>query len=153
MNAGVTPTLSLPGALASAPAEAVAWLKGRLKGAQAADAKRLRELLADLGSEKFPVRDQARAALEGIGDLAEGALRQALAEKPALEVRRRIEALLTRLRGPVTQPEALRGVRAVAVLEDIATPAARAMLAELAGGAPDARLTREALASLGRLKR
>jgi RNA polymerase sigma factor (sigma-70 family) len=141
------------GALASAPEEAVAWLKGRLKRAAPADAERLRQLLAELGSKRFAVRDKAQAALEGIGDLAEGALRRALADSPTLEVRRRLQGLLARLRGPVTRPEVLRSVRAVAVLEDIATPAARGLLAELAAGAPDARLTREAQASLGRLER
>ncbi len=141
------------GALASAPEEAVAWLRGRLKPAAPADAARLRQHIAELGSKRFAVRDKAQAALEGIGDLAEGALRRALADAPTLEVRRRIEGLLTRLRGPVTRPEVLRGVRAAAALEDIATPAARALLTELAAGAPDARLTREAQASLDRLQR
>src|SRR5262249_11104393 len=61
------------GALASAPEEAVAWLKGRLRRAAPADAERLRQLLADLGSERFAARDKAQAALERIGDLAEGA--------------------------------------------------------------------------------
>ncbi len=140
------------GALVLAPEEAVAWLQGRLQRAAPADPERLRLLLADLGSKRFAVRDKAQAALEGIGDLAEGALRRALADATTLEVRRRIEGLLARLRRPVTQPEALRSVRTVAVLEDIATPAARALLAALAAGAPDARLTREARASLGRLQ-
>jgi WD40 repeat protein len=141
------------GALACAPEEAVALLKGRLKRAAPADAALLKKLLADLGSERCAVRDKAQAALERVGDLAEGALRQALAKAPSLEVRRRLEGLLARLQRPVTQPEAMRSVRAVAVLEAIATLAARALLAELAAGAPDARLTREALDSLGRLER
>jgi hypothetical protein len=41
----------------------------------------------------------------------------------------------------------------MAVLEDIGTPAARNLLQTLASGAPAARLTREAQASLERLKR
>jgi hypothetical protein len=141
------------GALASSPEEAVALLKGRLRRAQAADAGRLGRLLADLGSEEFPVREKAQAGLEELGDLAEPALRQALADKPALEVRRRMERLLERLRGPVRRPEVLRPLRAVAVLEDVATPAARELLKDLASGAPGARLTREAKASLSRLGR
>ncbi|HYT89460.1 MAG TPA: WD40 repeat domain-containing protein, partial [Gemmataceae bacterium] len=141
------------GALARSPAEAVALLKDRLRRAQPADAQHLHQLLADLGSERFTVRDKAQAALEKLGELAEGALRQALTTNPTLEVRRRLEGLLARLRRPVTQPEAMRSVRAVAVLEDIATPATRELLAELAAGATDARLTREALAALRRLGR
>jgi hypothetical protein len=51
----------------------------------------------------------------------------------------------------VGQPELLRGVRAVEVLERAGTPEARQLLAALAGGAPGALLTREAAASLQRL--
>jgi hypothetical protein len=141
------------GALASSPAEAVALLKERLRPAQAADAQVVRQLLADLRSERFAVRDRAERALGGLGDLAEGALRRAMAGGPPLEVRRRLEGLLARLRRPLTEPEALRSVRAVAVLEDLATPAARGLLAVLAGGAPDSRLTRDARSALERLQR
>ena len=47
---------------------------------------------------------------------------------------------------------AAREFHAVEILESIATPAARDLLAELAKGAPGARLTDEAKASLDRLK-
>ena len=49
--------------------------------------------------------------------------------------------------------EQLRPLRAVLVLEQVATPAARDVLRELAKGMPAARLTREAKASLERLDR
>jgi hypothetical protein len=42
-------------------------------------------------------------------------------------------------------------LRCVEVLEDAGTPAARRLLARLAEGSPQARLTREAKASLQRL--
>ncbi len=71
--------------------------------------------------------------------------------RQAFEVRRRVLAVLERLRGPVTRPEALRSLRAVAVLEDIATTPARRLLEELSQGASEARLTRETKASLRRL--
>jgi hypothetical protein len=45
----------------------------------------------------------------------------------------------------------LQAVRAVAVLEDIGTQSTRRLLEELAKGAPEARQTREAKASLRRL--
>jgi WD40 repeat protein len=139
--------------LAAAPAEALPLLKERLRPAQAADAQQVRRWLADLDSERFEVRKQAQAALEKLGDLAEPALRQTLADKPTLEMRRRVEEILKQLRRPVTQPEALRALRAVAVLEDIATPEAKEILQRLAGGAPEARLTQEAKASLKRMSR
>jgi hypothetical protein len=137
--------------LATAPEEAVPLLKENLRPAQAADAQRLRRLLTGLESEQFAVREKAQAGLEELGDLAEPALRQKLADQPTLEVRRRMQTVLERLRGPVTRSEVLHGVRGVAVLEDIATPAARHLLESLAKGAPEARLTREAKASLQRL--
>jgi hypothetical protein len=139
------------GVLANAPETAVPLLKERLKPARPADAEQLRRWLADLDSDRFAVREEARKGLEEMGELAAAALRQALVRKPSPEARRRIQVLLDKLRGPITRPEAVRALRAVAVLEDIATPEARRVLEELARGTPEARLTQEAQASLGRL--
>ena len=101
-----------------------------------------------MDSEQFSARGKAQNELANLGELAEPALRQTLANKPSLEVTRRVQALLERLRGPVTRPDLLQSLRAVAVLEDIGTPAARRVLEQLAKGAPEARLTREAKESL-----
>jgi hypothetical protein len=106
-------------ALAGSPDVALPLLRERLKPAPAPDAERLQRLLADLGSARFAVRERVRKDLEEIGDLAEPALRQALKRKPSLEAERRIQGLLDKLRGPVTRPDTLRAVRAVAVLEDL----------------------------------
>ncbi len=99
----------------------------------------------------FLSEDKATKGLEEIGELALEALQQALAEKPSAELRQRIEALIKKLQGPVTRPEVLRALRGIAVLEDIATTEVRKLLAALAQGAPEARLTQEAKASLERL--
>jgi hypothetical protein len=139
--------------LAAAPEESVAFLKSRLQPARQGEAERLRRLLDELGSERFAVRDKAQAELEALGDVAEPALRQALAGEPPLEARRRLEKLLERLGGPLTRPEARRAVRAVGLLEGLGTPAARALLEQLAGGVAGARLTREARDAVGRLDR
>jgi RNA polymerase sigma factor (sigma-70 family) len=137
--------------LASAPNESISLLKERLRPAKAADPQRLRRLLADLDSDQFAVREKAQEKLIQLGDLAEPALRQTLANNPSLEMRKRMQAILARLRGPVKQPELLQALRAVAVLEDIASPEARRLLQELTKGTPASRLTREATASLERL--
>jgi hypothetical protein len=139
------------GKLASAPGDAIPLLRRHVHPTPPADAQRLRRLLTDLESEQFAVREKAQTELEDLGDLAEPSLRQTLPNKPALEVRRRVQALLERLHGPVTRPELLQALRAMAVLEDIGTPEARRRLDELAKGAPEARLTREAKESLKRL--
>jgi hypothetical protein len=107
--------------------------------------------MTDLDSDQFAVRAKATTELEQWSELAEAALRKALADQPSLEVRRRVQLLLERLDGPITSPERLRAMRAVEVLEHIDTPEARRLLEQLARGAPAALLTKEAKASLGRL--
>jgi RNA polymerase sigma factor (sigma-70 family) len=136
-------------ALAGRPGLAEGVLRGRLRPA-AFDRAPLDRLIADLAGEKLADREQAAAALEKLGDLAEPVLREALARGPTLEARRRIERILAQLTGPVTNLEVLRSLRAVEALELAGTPGARALLAELAGGASGARLTQEAKAALAR---
>ena len=88
-----------------------------------------------------------------LGELAEGALRRLVESKPSVEAGRRAEELLDKLRGGRASGELLRSLRAVEVLEDVGTPQARHLLNTLAGGTPEARLTREAKASSRRLAR
>jgi hypothetical protein len=113
----------------------------------------LARLTANLDSDQFAVRDQATRELEALGELAEAALRKLLAAKPSLEARRRAEELLEKLRSPLPSGERLRSLRAVEALEHAGTEPAQRLLIRLAGGAPGARLTREAQAALQRLAR
>src|SRR5207249_2854336 len=101
--------------------------------------------------DKFAVRERASQELEKLGDVAESALKRALEGKPPLEVRLRVEALLEKVRGPITSPERLRLSRAVEILEYAGTRAARKTLWELADGPANARITREAKAAMDRL--
>jgi hypothetical protein len=139
-------------ALFGAGERAVALLKERLRPAAAADAKRIDRLLGDLDSDDFALREKATKELDELGDSAEPALRKVLARKPSAEVRQRAEALLEKL-DLARSPERMRGVRALDVLEHVGTPEAKRLLEELAKGAPEARLTREAQGSLDRLNR
>jgi hypothetical protein len=107
-------------------------------------------LVEELNSGKFAVRDRAEAELGRLGEAAGPALRKALEGRPAEELRRRVLKLIERLEA-VPTAERLREVRAVEVLERIGTAEARGVLKGLAGGAPGARLTREAQAALERL--
>jgi hypothetical protein len=88
-----------------------------------------------------------------LADFAAAALQRALVNNPSVELRQRIEKLLKALDLPLKDAELLRQLRAVEVLEHIGTPAAQQLLAELAKGDPEARLTRESQASLERVKR
>jgi hypothetical protein len=63
-----------------------------------------------------------------------------------------VRRLLAALDGKAARQEALRLSRGVEVLEHIGSAEARRVLQALAGGAPDAPLTREATAALRRLE-
>ncbi len=133
------------------PAGTVPYLGGLLKPVTL-DRRRMASLIADLDSDRFAVREKASQELEWLGELAEQSLRKALAAKPTLEARTRLEKALQKL-DPVTSTKRLQFLRAVEVLEHIGTPEAQQILESLAKGAPDARLTQEAKASLDRLQK
>ncbi|MCI0464171.1 MAG: WD40 repeat domain-containing protein [Gemmataceae bacterium] len=139
-------------ALVNDPGQAVALLRERLRPVPPF-ARRVEQLIANLDSERYAVRQRATVELGRMGALARPALEKALAASPSLEMRRRIEGLLAALRPTRTDPSHLRAVRGVEVLEHIGTPEARRLLEELAGGEPQALLTMEARATLGRLGR
>jgi RNA polymerase sigma factor (sigma-70 family) len=134
--------------LAGAP-ECVPLLKARVRPAQVADGPRLKALLADLDSEQFTVREAATAELGRLGGAATPALREVLRGSPSPEVRRRVQGLLTAL-APGGEQERL-SARVVEVLELLGTPEAVGLLEALAQGAPAARQTQDAKASLRRL--
>jgi RNA polymerase sigma factor (sigma-70 family) len=138
-------------ALAAEPHQAVPLVKERVSPAPAVDPRVLAGYLADLNSDEFRVREKAEAELAKLGDRAEAALRSALQKGMSLEAQHRLRRLLEQWDGPVTDPGRRRELRAVEVLEWINTSEAHGVLQGLAGGAPEARLTREAQTSLKRL--
>jgi WD40 repeat protein len=135
--------------LTDAPDHSLLVLRERLHPAAPAPAEQVRPLLDDLDNDDFRRREAASARLRELGERAEGALRKALLADPSLEKRRRLGVLLKAREGPPSA-ESLRELRAAAVLERIGTAEAVALLKELAGGDPAARLTREAAAVLER---
>jgi hypothetical protein len=134
--------------LMARPAPAAVLLAERLRPAAPVEEKAVRQLLRDLDADDFTAREKAAAELTKIADQAEPLLRQA-AEGASPEGKRRIERLLEGIED--LPPEQVRPVRAVEVLEGVGTAPARQLLAEVARGAPPARLTREARAALARL--
>jgi WD40 repeat protein len=139
------------GKLIQSPQQTVAFLAQRLKPVAPVDQKRLAQLIADLDHARFADRETASRELEKLGTLSEPALRKALKNHPSAEARRRAEQLLQKLVSDISPPETLRTVRAVEILEAIGEPDACPLLESLAKGAPEARLTQEAKASLERL--
>jgi hypothetical protein len=88
--------------------------------------------------------------LSGYASEAAPILVKVLEKKPSLDLKNRVEELLKRGRN-LPPANRLRVVRALEVLERIATPEARQVLATLAEGDADAWLTRESKTSLLRL--
>ncbi len=137
--------------LAAAPDRAVGLITGAVRPAAALDPAVVDKLLADLDSNAFAARERATAGLIAAGERAEGKVRAFLAASPSAEAARRAEDVLKAVTGPPATPDRLREVRAVEVLEWAGTPAAEDALRELARGAADAPLTRDAGAALGRV--
>jgi hypothetical protein len=145
------------GRLVTAPRQSVPFLRERLRKAAPPGPelrKRLARLIGDLDADDFPRRDRARAELERVGEIAEPAVRRALAGRPTAEARRRLEPLLETWSGPPeASPDRLRVVRALLVLEQMDSPEARRLVADLAAGEAGAWLTREAQAAERRLRK
>jgi RNA polymerase sigma factor (sigma-70 family) len=135
----------------TSPEQAVALVKTRVRPASLPDPKRLAQLLADLGSDRFELRRQAESELQALHELAEPALRKALAQDPPLDLRRRLERLLDNLSGRLPAAEQMRELRVLEVLELLGNSRARQVLQALAEGVPSARLTREAKSAMQRL--
>jgi RNA polymerase sigma factor (sigma-70 family) len=132
---------------------AIPFLRQRLAPAATVEEKRLTKLFADLDSDDFAVRKRASAELQTLDLLALPALQKCLADKPPPGVRKQAQRLIAATEGPLEPGDMLRGLRAVETLELASTPQARDLLLQLSKGAPGARLTREAEASLKRLAR
>jgi len=112
----------------------VQFLQSRLAPAPVPDAKEIRQLIKDLDAGAFVRRERALKTLTRLGPMAAPELQQALDEKPPLEVQRRLEQLLERLREKDLPPAELRNLRAVAALERIGSDKAGAVLRGLAAG-------------------
>ncbi len=140
------------GRLIRSPRQAVALCAERLRPVRAADRERVGRRIADLDSKSFATRERAASELGALGESAGPALRAALRSVPRLEFRRRLEGLLEKLDASVPPPDRLRDLRAVEVLEAVATPEARRIIEAQSQGIPEARLTRDAKSALERLR-
>ncbi len=137
--------------LSQLPEQTVPFLKQHLRPVPHVEAAVVAKMVADLDSETFATRQKAVRDLDGLGELAEEALREALKNKPSLELTRRLNELLAPLEAQTPSAERLRALRALPILERAGTDEARQVLETLAKGAPGASLTREAAAALARL--
>jgi hypothetical protein len=139
--------------LTAAGERAVSFLKQRLRPVPHPDQKRIEQLINDLTSGQFAVRESASTELQKLDVLAENALQKAVQANPPLELRRRIERLLQGIQAPVPSADVLQKLRALAALEHLGTADARELLQTLGEGAPAHHVTRAARAARGRLVR
>jgi hypothetical protein len=137
--------------LAHSGAAVIPLAREQVQPVQAPPADRLARLIRDLESPEFDARSKAADELEALGELAAPAIRKRLADEPPLDLRQRLAELLDKANGFATHADHIRGLRVVELLERVGGPEARALLSQLAKGAPDAGLTKEATASLRRL--
>jgi hypothetical protein len=137
--------------LTAARRQSLALLRRQLRPIPKINFRRVAQLVADLDHDEFSMREKASAALEKMGDLAEPGIRKALAKRPSVEFRLRAQKLLDMLTKPITSPGKLRPLRAIVVLEQIASPEARLILKKLMQGAPESHFTQEAKAALQRI--
>src|SRR5262249_54666705 len=133
--------------MTAAPRDTVAFLQKNLPPVTI-NAAAIVRLVTDLNHKKYKVRKKAAHKLERLEMAAKPALVRALQGKPSVEVRRRVEQLLEKLEPPNSMRQVVRTLRAVEVLERIATPEAQQLLQTLAKGNPQARVTREARGAL-----
>jgi hypothetical protein len=129
----------------------VSFLAKHLRAQEPVEADRIKRLIAGLDSDQYKIRIQASQELEELGERAETALRKALASTVSPEARQRLENLLHKAEARVLSPKQVLTLRTIEILEHSGTPKAKEVLQTVAKGAPEARLTQEAKASLERL--
>ena len=137
-------------ALGAAPTHAARLIGEKLDPVDQPDARRVKGLIAALGSREPDERAAAERDLAKLGDVIVAELREAAKDDNGERQRRAFDLLREAERRG--SPDRLRVLRAVEVLEYADTPTGREVLGALAGGAPSALLTRDAKAALARLK-
>jgi WD40 repeat protein len=130
---------------------AVTFLRKQIKPAEGPEPAHIAKLISDLDVSRYAVREHAANELTRLGELAASALREAAQTSRSAEVRKQARQLLDGMVYEAPTGERLRMLRALEVLERVATPGAVALLKELAGGSPATIPTLEARAALHRL--
>jgi len=108
-------------------------------------------IFASLDSPRFATREKASAELAAFGELAVPAVQRRFGPALSPEVRERTRVYLEKFDPRKVSLTRLRQIRAIELLEGIGNQAAKTLLSELAKGPPEAPLTLDATAALGRL--
>jgi WD40 repeat protein len=137
-------------ALAADPG-GVGFLRDKLKPVPDFPPNQLQKLVKALDDDKYATREAATAALMKLGDVVEAQLETLLRGGLSAEQRRRIADVLEKSESTTeSDPERLRALRCVEVLERVGSAETQSVLGELAKGTAGARLTREAAGAVWR---
>ncbi len=136
--------------LMSSPDKAVTELARHLEPVPISHEKTVARGIAELSDPAFANRQRAERQLRELG--AEPALREAYGSAESAQLRKQLLEILIAVRTGPTSGDRLRETRALAVLEQIGTREAMAVLRKIASGSSAAALTRDAKESLRRLE-
>ena len=132
------------------PTKTVVFVRKNMKPVPAVDLARLQQLVGELNSANYTVRDKASRNLAQMDAQVIPTLEAALREAAAVEAKRRLTKIIEEVDAHKTAPASLRAVRAVEVLERIRNPEAIALLQSLSNGAAHSWLTKAAKDALSR---
>ena len=129
----------------------VPFLKEKLTPIPKVCNQQIEQLVRDLDGPEAKVRQKAADRLRKIVDQAEMILHRSSAASSSKSFKDRVQQLLGDLE-VAKSSDRLRSIRAIEVLETLHTAEAISILEHTATGAPDALVTKEAQASVDRLK-
>ncbi len=129
------------------PKEAVALLRKKIVPARKLDRTEVLRMVDGLNSDKFQERNKASDLLKSLGYSVELHLRTLIESEKRPEVKERLQKALDELGGS----SFLRIQRALQVLESIGNDDAKQLLRELADGATNSMLTKEAASVVKRM--
>lgn len=117
------------------------------------DWKHIDQLLLDLDSPTYSVRQKATVELSTYGELIQVPLQKYVTKNLSPEAQRRATRLLDKLKDPALTADRLRSLEAIEILELVRTAEARQALEELARDSLLAQIRLSAIEALDRLKR
>jgi WD40 repeat protein len=138
-------------AFRAAPKPAVALVAKKISPISKNLQRHVEKLIANLDDNSFRKRDEAMSEIQGLAHQFSPLLKKRLRQAPAGEVRNRLTFVLETMSAEKLPVVLRTNLRAIAILEELGTKDARAVLDQLAHGADGARLTVEAQAALERL--
>jgi hypothetical protein len=131
-------------AFKAAPKPAVELFRKKIPPISKELAAKVEQWMVNLDDQVFTVRDQAMKDLKDVVHTFGPLIKTRQEKEPAGEIRNRLTFLLKQTAGEPLPASLVRELRALAILEQIATAEAVQLLTDLANGAPQARLTNEA---------